>query len=240
MVIHVFEQANQVAAAAAAIFTAQLLHKPASVLGLATGSTPEDTYRELIRLHQAGVLDFSQATSFNLDEYVGLAPDHPQSYADFMRRNLFSQVNFKASHLPRGQAKDLAQECRDYEALIQQAGGVDLQLLGIGNNGHIGFNEPGEAFTFDTNLTTLTPSTIQANRRFFEREDQVPRQALSMGIGTIMKARRVLLLSLAEGKAQFIRDMVEGPITPQVPASILRGHPRVTVLLDRGAASALS
>ncbi|NLW20497.1 MAG: glucosamine-6-phosphate deaminase [Clostridiales bacterium] len=240
MVVHVFDQASQVAEAAAAVFTAQLLEKPDSVLGLATGSTPVDTYAELIRLHEHGVLDFSRATSFNLDEYVGLPPSHPESYIAFMKRNLFDRINLKRSYLPNGMAGDLERECLNYEALIREAGGVDLQLLGIGNNGHIGFNEPGESFVFDTNLTALTPSTIHANRRFFDSEEQVPRQALSMGIGTILQARHILLLALGQGKAEVVKGMVEGSITPQVPASILRGHPRVTVLLDRAAASLLS
>ncbi|HPY94445.1 MAG TPA: glucosamine-6-phosphate deaminase, partial [Clostridia bacterium] len=187
-----------------------------------------------------GVLDFSRATSFNLDEYVGLPPSHPESYIAFMKRNLFDRINLKRSYLPNGMAGDLNRECVNYEALIKEAGGVDLQLLGIGNNGHIGFNEPGESFVFDTNLTALTPSTIKANRRFFDSEEQVPRQALSMGIGTILQARHILLLALGQGKAEVVKGMVEGSITPQVPASILRGHPRVTVLLDRAAASLLS
>ena len=239
MVVHVFDQASQVAEAAAAVFTAQLLEKPDSVLGLATGSTPVDTYAELIRLHEHGVLDFSRATSFNLDEYVGLPPSHPESYIAFMKRNLFDRINLKRSYLPNGMAGDLERECMNYEALIREAGGVDLQLLGIGNNGHIGFNEPGEAFTYSTNLTTLAQSTIDANKRFFDSIDQVPRQALSMGIGTIMEARSILLLALGEAKAQAVYQMIRGPITPQVPASILRGHARVTVMLDKAAAARL-
>ena len=239
MVVHVFDQASQVAEAAAAVFTAQLLEKPDSVLGLATGSTPVDTYAELIRLHEHGVLDFSRATSFNLDEYVGLPPSHPESYIAFMKRNLFDRINLKRSYLPNGMAGDLNRECVNYEALIKEAGGVDLQLLGIGNNGHIGFNEPGEAFTYSTNLTTLAQSTIDANKRFFDSIDQVPRQALSMGIGTIMEARSILLLALGEAKAQAVYQMIRGPITPQVPASILRSHARVTVMLDKAAAARL-
>lgn len=237
MVVHVFDTPAQVARAAAAVFAAQVLRKPDSVLGLATGSTPVDTYKELIRLHKDGILDFSGVTTFNLDEYEGLPSSHPESYVAFMKRNLFDQVNIKQSHLPNGEAKDQQAECKAYDELIRQAGGVDLQLLGIGNNGHIGFNEPADHFVYDANLVALTPSTIQANRRFFDSEDQVPRRALSMGIGTIMEAKSILLLALGESKAEVVRAMVEGDITPQVPASILRAHKDVTILLDRAAAS---
>ena len=240
MIVHVFENAAQVARAAAALFTAQILKKPDSVLGLATGSTPIDTYQELIRLHKDGILDFSRVTTFNLDEYVGLPADHEQSYDYFMRQQLFSHINIKSTHLPSGIAPDMTQECRDYEELIKQAGGIDLQLLGIGNNGHIGFNEPADAFPYNTNITSLADSTIKANRRFFTSEDEVPKTAISMGIGTIMEARSILLLAMGEGKADAILQMVEGPITPRLPASILRSHTSVTVLLDKAAASKLS
>jgi len=240
MIVHVFENPSQVAQAAAAIFAAQILTKPDSVLGLATGSTPIDTYQELIRLHKAGILDFSKATSFNLDEYVGLHRDHDQSYDLFMRRQLFDHINLKAFHLPSGVAPDMDQECLTYEAKIRAAGGIDLQLLGIGNNGHIGFNEPADSFVYNTNITKLADSTIKANRRFFASENDVPTTAISMGIGTIMEAQSILLLAMGEGKAEAIRQMVEGPISPRLPASILRGHPRVTVLLDRAAGSKLS
>lgn len=239
MIVHVFDTPAQVARAAAAVFAAQILQKPDSVLGLATGSTPEGTYRELISLHRDGVLDFSRAKSYNLDEYVGLPASHPESYVSYMKRNLFDHINIGSYSLPDGEAEDLLQECADYERAIKNDGGIDLQLLGIGNNGHIGFNEPGDAFTYSTNLTTLAPSTIDANRRFFDSADQVPRQALSMGIGTIMEARSILLLALGQAKAQAVYQMIKGPITPRVPASILRGHARVTVMLDRAAAAKL-
>lgn len=240
MIVHVFENPYQVARAAAAIFAAQILNKPDSVLGLATGSTPIETYQELIRLHKEGILDFSQATSFNLDEYVGLDRNHDQSYDFFMRQKLFDHINLKAYYLPSGVAPDMDRECLDYEEQIRKAGGIDLQLLGIGNNGHIGFNEPADSFVYNTNITRLADSTIKANRRFFDSEDQVPKTAISMGIGTIMEAKAILLLAMGEGKADAIRDMVEGPINPKLPASILRGHKQVTVLLDRAAASKLS
>lgn len=239
MIVHVFENAAQVARAAAALFTAQILKKPDSVLGLATGSTPIDTYQELIRLHKDGILDFSRVTTFNLDEYVGLPADHEQSYDYFMRQQLFSHINIKSTHLPSGIAPDMTQECRDYEELIKQAGGIDLQLLGIGNNGHIGFNEPNDHFVYSTNRVKLAESTIKANRRFFDSEDQVPREALSMGIGTIMQAKSILMICLGEGKAEVVEKMINGPVDPKVPASILRTHHHVTVLLDQAAASKL-
>ncbi|NLX82637.1 MAG: glucosamine-6-phosphate deaminase [Clostridiales bacterium] len=239
MIVHVFENAKQVARAAAALFAAQILKKPDSVLGLATGSTPIETYQELIQLYKDGILDFSKVVSFNLDEYVGLPATHEQSYDRFMKEQLFSHINIKETHLPSGIAPDMAQECLDYEQKIHQAGGIDLQLLGIGTNGHIGFNEPAEAFAYNTNITQLAESTIKANRRFFLSEDQVPKTAISMGIGTIMEARSILLLAMGDSKAEVIQQMVNGPITPQLPASILRSHQSVTVLLDQAAASKL-
>lgn len=239
MIVHVFETKDQVAKAAAAIFAAQILKKPDSVLGLATGSTPIDTYAELVKLHKAGVLDFSKVKTFNLDEYVGLPVSHPESYISFMRRNLFDHINLKEYHLPNGLAGDLKKECKDYEDSIRQAGGVDLQLLGIGNNGHIGFNEPNDQFVYETNQVKLTESTIKANRRFFDSEDQVPKEALSMGIGSIMQAKSILMICLGENKAEVVNKMVNGAVDPQVPASILRMHQDVVVLLDKAAASAL-
>lgn len=239
MVVHVFDTPAQVARAAAAVFTAQILQKPDSVLGMATGSTPVDTYKQLVKLHKDGVLDFANVKTFNLDEYVGLPASHPESYIAFMRRNLFDHVNLKASYLPNGEAANLKRECANYEKAIKAAGGVDLQLLGIGHNGHIGFNEPAEQFTYPTNAVTLTQDTIDANKRFFSSEEEVPRRALSMGIGTIMSAKSILLIALGENKAPVIRGMVQGEITPRLPASILRAHPAVTVLLDKGAGSLL-
>lgn len=239
MIVHMFETKDQVAKAAAAIFAAQILKKPDSVLGLATGSTPIDTYAELVKLHKAGVLDFSKVKTFNLDEYVGLPVSHPESYISFMRRNLFDHINLKEYHLPNGLAGDLKKECKDYEDSIRQAGGVDLQLLGIGNNGHIGFNEPNDQFVYETNQVKLTESTIKANRRFFDSEDQVPKEALSMGIGSIMQAKSILMICLGENKAEVVNKMVNGAVDPQVPASILRMHQNVVVLLDKAAASAL-
>ena len=240
MVVHVYENQAQLAKAAAALFASQILRKPDSVLGLATGSTPIDTYKELVKLNKEGVLDFSKVKSFNLDEYVGLPATHKESYINFMRRNLFDHINIKQTHLPNGMAEDLQKECREYDEAIKAAGGVDLQLLGIGNNGHIGFNEPASRFTFDTGVVELTDSTIKANRRFFDKEEDVPRRAITMGIGTIMAAKYIMLLAIGEGKADAVKAMVEGDITPLYPASILKNHPKVVVLLDKAAASKLS
>lgn len=239
MIVHVFDTPAQVARAAAAVFSAQILKKPDSVLGLATGGTPVDTYKELIKLHQDGILDFSQVTTFNLDEYEGLPTSHPESYVAFMKRNLFDHVNIKQSRLPDGLNKDHQKECAAYDEEIRQAGGVDLQLLGIGNNGHIGFNEPDTKFVYNTHIVDLTESTIQANTRFFDSEKDVPRQAISLGSGGIMRARKIVLVAFGEGKAEAVKYMVQGDIDPQWQGSILRIHPDVTVLLDEAAASKL-
>ncbi len=240
MILHVFENEGSLARAAAILFAAQILRKPDSVIGLATGSTPISTYRELIRLYEEKVLDFSRVTSFNLDEYVGLPLSHPESYYAFMHRHLFDHINIRDTRLPNGLSSDLEGECRKYDEAIRKAGGVDLQLLGIGNNGHIGFNEPADHFVYGTNVIKLTESTIQANRRFFKDGEEVPRRAVSMGIGTIMSARSILLIALGEAKADVIKAMLEGEVTPKVPASILRTHRNVTVLLDKAAAKRLA
>ncbi len=240
MILHVFENEGSLARAAAAIFAAQILKKPDSVIGLATGSTPVSTYGELVRLYEEKVLDFSRVTSFNLDEYVGLPLSHPESYYAFMHRHLFDRINIRDTHLPNGLAADLTGECRKYDEAIRKAGGVDLQLLGIGNNGHIGFNEPADQFVYGTNVITLTESTISANRRFFDSAEDVPRRAVSMGIGTIMSAGSILMLAMGAQKAEAVQAMVEGEVTPRMPASILRTHRNVTVLLDRAAAGRLA
>lgn len=224
---------------AARIIAAQVTLKPDSVLGLATGSTPLGIYSELVKKHQQGELDFSEVCSVNLDEYVGLSADNEQSYRYFMNHNLFDHINIpkKYTYVPNGMAEDPQDECDDYELLIQQLGGVDLQLLGIGANGHIGFNEPSDRFAAETHLTALTESTIEANSRFFEDKDSVPKQAITMGIGTIMQAKKILLVANGESKARAIYDTLFGPVTPQVPASILRFHQDVTVIVDETAFS---
>ena len=241
MQVHLYDTAEQVGLAAAMLIGAQLIGKPASVLGLATGSTPIPTYRELIRLHRAGVVDFSSASSFNLDEYCRLPVDHPCSYHRFMQDELFSHVNFapKNAHVPDGNAVDLAAECARYDAAIANSGGIDLQLLGIGRNGHIGFNEPSDQFVYGCHVVKLTQSTIEANRRFFEAEEDVPREAVSLGVGSIMNARRVLLLATGQDKAEAVCKAIREDIDPATQASILRTHPNVIFLLDRAAAAKL-
>lgn len=239
MIVQVFPNAKALAQSAAILISSQIIRKPDSVIGLATGSTPIATYQELIRLYQEKAVDFSKATTFNLDEYVGIPISHPCSYHAFMQVQLLDHVNFKASFLPDGNAKALSRECRRYDAAILKAGGIDLQLLGIGHNGHIGFNEPADNFGYGTQVVNLTNSTIQANKRFFNSERDVPRQAVSMGIGTIMAAREIMLLATGSEKAEAVRKMVKGPVTPSLPASILRLHHNVTLLLDEAAASKL-
>lgn len=227
--------------AAASLFAAQILRKADAVLGLATGSTPLETYGELAAMHARGALDFSTVRTFNLDEYAGMDPAHEQSYYRFMMDNLFSKVNIPkgSCQLPNGNATDLQAECMRYEQAIAAAGGIDLQLLGIGHNGHIGFNEPGEDFPQETHVVTLTERTIEANQRFFASAADVPRQALSMGIGTIMKARGIVLIISGADKAEITAKALRGPVTPQVQASILQFHPNVTVVLDTAAAANL-
>lgn len=239
MIIHVFNSGKALAQAASIVFASQILKKPDTVLGLATGSTPIDLYRELAKLYEAKVLDFSGVSSFNLDEYVQIPYSHPASYHAFMQEELFQYINMKETHVPDGNAQNLDEECRRYDETILSSSGIDLQLLGIGHNGHIGFNEPSDRFVYGTHVFDLTDSTIKANTRFFESDEQVPRRAMSMGIGTIMSARSILLLALGKGKAAAVRDMVKGEITPRLQASILRSHKDVTILLDQEAASLL-
>lgn len=241
MQILCFENADQVGKSAAMLVGAQILRKPTCVLGLATGSSPIRMYQQLISMNNEGLLDFSNVTSFNLDEYCHLPVDHECSYHYFMRSNLFDHTNIQAknTHLPNGNAANPAEEGIRYDCAIAQAGGIDLQILGIGHNAHIGFNEPSNQFMRSTHVTTLAESTIHANRRFFASETDVPRQAITMGIGSIMKAKAILLIATGEDKAQAIQSAVEGNVTPLVPASILQLHPQVTILLDQAAASLL-
>ena len=241
MQVRVFKDAQAVAKAAAMIFAAQLAEKSDSVLGLATGSTPVETYRKMIELYNEGQMDFSKVKSYNLDEYVGLGPEHECSYRYFMQEQLFNHINIRPENtfVPSGVADNLDQVGLAYDEAVRAAGGVDLQLLGIGNNGHIGFNEPDDHFTSATHVVNLTESTIKANTRFFKSESEVPRQAISMGVGTIMSARKILLLALGEAKAQAVRDTVKGHISPRVPASVLQLHPNAIILLDEAAASKL-
>jgi glucosamine-6-phosphate deaminase len=214
---------------------------PACVLGLATGSTPLALYAELIRRHRDEALSFSRVVTFNLDEYIGLQPHHPESYTAYMRQKLFDHVDIDPAntHVPNGRAQDLQLACESYEEAICEAGGIDLQVLGIGSNGHIGFNEPGSSLGSRTRVKTLTRETAEANAPSSEAPGELPRVAITMGVGTILEARSCLLLALGEGKAPAIRDTVEGPITAQVPASALQLHRDVTIMVDEGAASRL-
>lgn len=224
---------------AANIISAQVIMKPDCVLGLATGSTPIGLYQQLVAWYEKGDLDFSEVRTVNLDEYKGLSRENDQSYYYFMHHNLFDHVNLPAenSHLPNGMEPDSDKECRRYSALIRSMGGVDLQLLGIGHNGHIGFNEPGDAFDNDVHCVNLTQSTIEANKRFFASADDVPKQAYTMGIKTIMQAKKILIVASGEDKADIVRDAFFGPITPKVPASVLQLHNDVTLVADEAALS---
>lgn len=212
-----------------------------SVLGLATGSSPLLTYKNLVRLYEEGVISFADVISFNLDEYIGLAADHPQSYAHYMRDNLFSYVDIDSEQyfIPNGVVEDPETECLDYEEMIDAYGGIDLQLLGLGGNGHIGFNEPSDHFAPMTHVVDLAESTIMANSRFFDSIDEVPTTAISMGTGSIMKAKSILLIAFGQEKAQAVYNMVNGQISPNTQASLLQVHNDVTVLIDEDAASLL-
>ena len=232
---------NDMSRKAANIISAQIITKPNCVLGLATGSTPVGTYKQLVEWYNKGDLDFSEVSTVNLDEYKGLDHDNDQSYYYFMMNNLFKHVNIDLSrtHVPDGTEPDSEKACADYEEIVRSYGGVDLQLLGLGHNGHIGFNEPSDNFAKVTHCVDLTESTIKANARFFEKIEDVPTQAYTMGIGTIFKAKRILLIASGKDKAEIVKKAFCGPIDPQVPASILQLHPDVTVVLDEDAASLL-
>lgn len=223
---------NDLSRKAANFISAQVILKPTSVLGLATGSTPIGTYKQLIKWYEIGDIDFSMVTSVNLDEYCGLSGEDEQSYRYFMNTNLFNHINInkEKTHVPNGLAIDKEQECIDYDKMIQDLGGIDIQLLGIGHNGHIGFNEPNIKFEKTTHIVDLDKSTIEANARFFNNIDEVPKQAITMGIKSIMHARHVLLIANGPDKESIIKKALFGPITPDVPASILQLHPNLTVI----------
>ncbi|MCD8143175.1 MAG: glucosamine-6-phosphate deaminase [Clostridiales bacterium] len=224
---------------AANILSAQVILKPDCVLGLATGSSPIGTYRQLVDWYRKGDIDFSQVRTVNLDEYVGLDAANDQSYSYFMRRHLFDQVNIDLANtnVPCGTNLNAEEECARYDAIIQGMGGIDLQLLGLGPNGHIGFNEPDDYFPKSTHKVALTDTTIQANKRFFEREEDVPRFAYTMGISDIMQAQRVVMVVSGAGKAEIVKRAFFGPITPQVPASILQLHKDFILVADEAALS---
>ena len=219
----------------------QLLRKPSSVLGLATGSTPVGLYKDLVRRHKQEVLDFSKVITFNLDEYLDLSPSHPQSYRYFMDQNLFNHINLdpKNIHVPYGHASEVEEFCDWYEQEIKRAGGIDIQILGIGADGHIAFNEPGSSLGSRTRLKTLTKQTIEDNARFFAHAEEVPRFAITMGVGTILEAKEIILLANGAKKASIVAEALEGPITAQVSASALQMHRHVTCIMDAEAGTKL-
>ena len=216
-------------------------NNPSAILGLATGGSPIGMYKELIRMNKDGEIDFSTVTTVNLDEYVGLSGEHPQSYRYFMNDNLFNHINIdkKNTYVPNGLAKDVEEECKNYDSKIAQLGGTDVQLLGIGNNGHIAFNEPDEALVSGTHLTNLTEDTIKANARFFDSIDEVPKTALTMGLGGIMKSKKIIVIASGESKAEAVKAMVNGKISTNMPASMLQMHRDVVVIVDEEAAKLL-
>ena len=241
MEIIITETCEDVGKLAADMIERQLLRKPSSVLGLATGSTPVSTYNELVRRHKEEGLDFSKVITFNLDEYLDLSPSHEQSYHHFMDHHLFNHINIdpKNIYMPYGHAEDVEEFCAWYEAEIKRVGGIDLQILGIGGDGHIAFNEPGSSLGSRTRLKTLTKQTIEDNARFFQNQDEVPRFAITMGVGTIMEAREIILLASGAKKADIVAEAIEGPITAQVSASALQMHRQLTVLVDSEAGARL-
>ena len=241
MQVFVYKNEAEVGKAAGMIVSSEILKKPDCILGLATGSTPIPTYQEMIRMNKEGILDFSKVRSFNLDEYIGLSPEHVCSYRRFMNEQLFDHINIdKANtHVPCGIGADHEADAKAYDAAVEAAGGIDLQILGIGHDGHIGFNEPGDEFVSGTNIVTLTDMTIDANTRFFEKREDVPRQAITLGNRNIMAAKRIILLATGKGKARAIAQAIKGNITPKMPASLLQVHPNVQFLLDEDAASEL-
>lgn len=238
MTIYVMDDYEQMSEKAASFIVAQVMIKPESVLGLATGSTPEGMYKSLVQRYKAHDVDFSETTTFNLDEYYPIEAANEQSYYSYMYRNFFDHVNVPKDriHIPDGQAEDVEAFCASYDAAINEEI-IDLQILGIGNNGHIGFNEPDIRFETGTHRVTLDEETIEANARFFQSVDEVPKEALSMGIRNIMHSKKIVLIANGKGKAQAVHEMIFGDVTPQLPASILQLHNDVTVILDQEAAS---
>ena len=241
MQIYKVKNYQEMSRKAANIIAAQVILKPDSILGLATGSSPVGTYQHLTEMYQQGDVDFSQVTTVNLDEYKGLGGSDPQSYRYFMNANLFHKVNIPYEHtyIPDGTESDSIKACDDYNRLLSETGSADIQVLGLGHDGHIGFNEPSDHFEAGTHCVDLTEQTIQANKRFFDREEDVPRQAYTMGIGNIMSSHRILVLVSGKDKASILKQVVQGPVTPQVPGSILQFHPDCTIIADEDALSEL-
>ena len=241
MRVYVAEDYTGMSRKAANILSAHVILNPSCVLGLATGSTPIGTYKQLIDWYNKGDLDFADVHTVNLDEYVGLSPEHDQSYRYFMQTNLFDHINIKRenTNVPNGLAEDLDAECARYNQVIRNLGGIDIQVLGMGHNGHIGFNEPGHAFELETHTVDLTQTTIDANARFFAFKDEVPRRAVTMGIKSIMQAKQILVVVSGADKADIVKAAFTGPVTPAVPASILQMHPNVVLVGDKAALSKL-
>ncbi len=241
MNVLVFDTEEQIGIAAGYYMCGQVLQKPDSVLGLATGSTPIKAYDHMIKLYKQGAVDFSQVTTFNLDEYCNLDIHDKNSYHSFMYENLFDEINIPAENINflDGNADNTEHECKEYEKRIKRAGGIDIQLLGIGSNGHIAFNEPADSFQRWSHVVALKESTIKDNSRFFNSIEEVPTHALTMGIGSIMQARKILIIALGEHKAKAVKQVIDGQVTPQCPASVLQFHKDVTLMLDKGAASLL-
>lgn len=241
MEVIIVKDYEEMSARAAEIAIADLRKKPSMILGLATGGTPEGLYAKLIEAHKNAGLDFSKVVTFNLDEYVGLGPDHEQSYRYFMNDKLFNHVNVKPenTHVPDGLSDHLLASCAAYDKMIRQAGGIDLQVLGIGRDGHIAFNEPGTSLGSRTHVTGLTRETIEDNARYFASPDEVPRFAVTMGIASILDARKCLMLASGAGKADAVRATIEGPVTSQITASALQMHPDTVVIIDEPAAAQL-
>jgi glucosamine-6-phosphate deaminase len=239
MKLIVVDNAHDMGIEAARLIASVVRLKSDAVLGLATGSTPLGAYRELIRMRGEEKLDFSRVRSINLDEYIGLSGDHPQSYRFFMRENLFSHINIdpENTYIPDGLAADIEAECRAYDARLRTLGFCDLQLLGIGVNAHIAFNEPSDHLIADSHEVRLSEETLDANQRFFDTRDEVPKKAITMGMRGILSARRIVLLASGKAKAQAIKDTLTGPVTPRVPASVIQLHPEVTVIADKEALS---
>ena len=237
MKVIVCESYEDMSRRAAKIFAETIVEKPTCVLGFATGSTPLGMYNEFIRMHKEEGLDFSRATSFNLDEYYPISPDNDQSYRYFMEKNLFEHINIPASatHVPNGSAIDAEAECAAYDKMIEDFGGIDIQVLGIGVNGHIAFNEPDDALVAATHVTTLTDSTVEANSRFFASENDVPKQAITMGMGTILKARAIVCLITGKDKNDVVKQLLTDKIDPMCPATFLKLHSNVTILCDEDA-----
>ncbi len=239
MNVLIYESEEQIGIAAGNYMCGQVLQKPNSVLGLATGSTPLKPYSQMIELYKKGVVDFSKVTTFNLDEYVNLDVNDKNSYHSFMHENLFDHINIPEENINflDGNAEDPEEECRRYEEKIKAAGGIDIQLLGIGSNGHIAFNEPADCFQRWSHVVTLKESTVKDNSRFFKSIDEVPTQAVTMGIGSIMQAKKILIIAIGENKAKAIKQLIGGNVTPMCPASVLQFHTDVTLMLDKAAAS---